>query len=96
MHTERVLKRACQSPSDSELASLFILINRIKRDETLTNGNNGIVYRAMMERLKSCWVKNSFSNLYNPRQMMKGHAVCNNSRYLFLAMEIHGHSFAVL
>jgi len=56
MYTENVLKQACHVPSDSELASLFTLINRIKRDETVTNANNGIVYRTMMERLKIYWV----------------------------------------
>lgn len=56
IYTENVLKRACSVPSDSELASLFTLINRIKRDETITNANNGIVYRTMMERLKTYWV----------------------------------------
>ncbi len=50
------MKRACHIPSDSELASLFTLINRIKRDEIVTNANNGIVYRTMMERLKTYWV----------------------------------------
>ena len=53
---ERVLREACHVPSDSELASLFALIDRMKRDRTLTNANNGIVYRAMMERLKTYWV----------------------------------------
>jgi hypothetical protein len=37
---------------------LFSLMNRIKRDETITNANNGIVYRTMMDRLKTYWVFN--------------------------------------
>ena len=86
MYTERVLKRACQSPSDSELASLFTLLNRIKRDETLTNANNGIVHRALMERLKSCWV----------RKTIKRRRVCIDNQYSLLAMEVYGDSFAVL
>ena len=50
------MKRACHVPGDSELAALFTLMNRIKRNEILTNANNGIVYRTMMERLKTYWV----------------------------------------
>ncbi|CAF5026576.1 unnamed protein product, partial [Rotaria sp. Silwood1] len=56
IYTENILKRACHITSDSELASLFILINRIKQDETITNANNGIIYRTMMDRLKTYWV----------------------------------------
>ncbi|CAF4031131.1 unnamed protein product, partial [Rotaria sp. Silwood2] len=55
IYTETILKRACHIPSDSELASLFILINRIKQDETITNANNSIIYRTMMDRLKTYW-----------------------------------------
>ncbi|CAF4722909.1 unnamed protein product [Rotaria sp. Silwood1] len=55
IYTENILKRACHITSDSELASLFILINRIKQDETITNANNGIIYRTMMDRLKTYW-----------------------------------------
>ena len=61
MYTENVLKRACHVPSDSELASLFALIHRIKHDETLTNANNGVIYRTVMERLKTYWVWDCFS-----------------------------------
>ncbi|CAF0762870.1 unnamed protein product [Rotaria sordida] len=55
IYTENILKRACHIPSDSELASLFILINRMKQNETITNANNGIIYRIIMERLKTYW-----------------------------------------
>ncbi|CAF3919870.1 unnamed protein product, partial [Rotaria magnacalcarata] len=55
IYAENILKRACHIPSDSELASLFTLINRIKQDETITNANNGVIYKAMMERLKAYW-----------------------------------------
>ncbi|CAF1356153.1 unnamed protein product [Adineta steineri] len=55
IYTKNVLKQACSIPSDSELASLFTLINRIKADETITNANNGVVYRTVMERLKTYW-----------------------------------------
>ncbi|UJR28166.1 hypothetical protein I4U23_009420 [Adineta vaga] len=55
IYTKNVLKRACYVPSDSELASLFILMNRIKRDETVSNANNSIAYRAVMERLRTYW-----------------------------------------
>ena len=54
---ERVLREACHVPSDSELASLFALIDRMKRDRTLTNANHGIVHRTVMERLKTYWVR---------------------------------------
>ena len=53
IYTENVLRKACDIPSDSELASLFKLIDRIKRDETITNANSGLVYRTINDRLKN-------------------------------------------
>ncbi|CAF3399137.1 unnamed protein product [Rotaria socialis] len=55
IYAETILKRACHIPSDSELASLFTLISRIKQNNTITNANNGVIYRTMMERLKAYW-----------------------------------------
>jgi hypothetical protein len=32
-------------------------MNRIKRDETASNATNGVVFRTLMERLKTYWVR---------------------------------------
>jgi len=56
IYTENVLESACSIPSDSELGSLFTLINRIKQNECITNAKNSVVYRTSMDRLKTYWV----------------------------------------
>jgi hypothetical protein len=56
-YTEKVVRKACAIPNDCELASLFTLIDRIKRNETMTNARQSVVYRTVMERLKTYWVR---------------------------------------